>query len=272
MKAAKRIVVVFALLLILGLVVVYVSLNGIVRAAVERQATASLNLPTKLGGASLAIFGGRVGLTDLKVGSPSTFTAPEMFAVGGTRVEVSFGQLRAHPIRITRLVIDRPKLVVEQANLKFNIQALMDQIPRQPEGVEPMKLIVDELQMNNATVVFLPGLPGLQKEMVLPIPSITLRNIGTGEGNQNGVAIKEVAMTAIVALAGKAGESGKLPLDLNTALQGDLGAVTQKLRAQANQQIKGLTDKIGKELPGDAGKSIDGLRNVLGGKKDFKNK
>src|ERR1700676_2686289 len=65
MKWAKRIVLVVVALIVVGLLIVYFSLNAIVRSEVQTQSTASLNVPTTLGSAHLALFGGSVGLNEL---------------------------------------------------------------------------------------------------------------------------------------------------------------------------------------------------------------
>src|SRR6185295_1329881 len=117
---------------------------------VETQATASLNTPTKVGGASVSIFGGKVGLDDIAVSSPQGFSAPQMVSLDGLNVAVSYGQLRKDPITVDQIVIDKPNLVIEQSGGKFNFKVLMDQQPKQPEGgKEPMRLIIIDLQVNN---------------------------------------------------------------------------------------------------------------------------
>ena len=76
MKYLKWIVLGVVALVLVGLVVVYVNLNSIVRKTVQSQATASLNVQTTVGGASVNLFSGNVGLSDVKVDSPQGFTRP----------------------------------------------------------------------------------------------------------------------------------------------------------------------------------------------------
>jgi len=58
MKWIKRIVIAVIALVIVALGIVYFSINAIIRSAVQTQASASLNVPTTLDSARLAIFGG----------------------------------------------------------------------------------------------------------------------------------------------------------------------------------------------------------------------
>src|SRR5204862_5469499 len=131
----------------------------------QSQATQQLGVQTTLGGASVSIFGGNLGLKELEISSPQGFSAPRIFTLGGTDVDVSLGQLRKDPVHVQSVSIRQPMLVIEQSNGKFNFKALMDQMPqgpqqtdKTPDGKEPLKLIIDTLSVNDAQVVVKPGI------------------------------------------------------------------------------------------------------------------
>ena len=176
-------------LVLIVLLILYFRLNGIVKRTVEQQATNSLNLQTEVGGAQLSLFGGSLSLDEIQIASPQGFAAPFMLRLEEGDVKVKYGQLRQDPIRITSLVLDEPRLVIEQTNGKFNFSALTELSSRDTQ--DPMKLIIDDLQIKDATVVLRPGLPGLQNELKVPIPSLTLKNVGTGDGAENGAAARK---------------------------------------------------------------------------------
>src|SRR5437588_166934 len=139
MKLARRIALVVVLLLIVAGVIVYFYLDTIVKHAVERQSTASLNLTTTLGSARLAIFGGKVNLHELEIANPQGYAAPHMFELGDLGLGVKYGQLRQDPVHIERIQIDNPKFVLEQVDGKMNFKAAMDQIPK--SDTQPKKVI-----------------------------------------------------------------------------------------------------------------------------------
>src|SRR5437016_11921796 len=149
MRIFKWILLSLLLLIIIAAAAVYFSLNSIVRATVQTQATNSLGVQTTLGSANVSLFSGNLGLHDLEISSPAGFAAPQMFTVGGTHVDVSYGELRKDPIHVDAINIDSPKLVIEQSGGKLNFKALMDQMPQttpQPQTQkEPIKLIIDKL-------------------------------------------------------------------------------------------------------------------------------
>ncbi len=193
-KIIRRMILGVVVLVVVVLVIVWFSLNSIVRNAIQSGATASLNVPTTLEAVALSPIGGTVGLTGLDVGSPQGYTAPHMLVVGGLKVAVSYGQLLGNPVHIQKIEIDAPQLTVEQSSGKLNLQAVMDQSSSSssssstgsgaaapPSSSSQTKLIIDELDVTNAQVSFLPGLPGMTKEQDVTVPSLTLKNIGNSD-------------------------------------------------------------------------------------------
>lgn len=282
MKALKKIVLIVVLLVIVGIGAGVFYLDGIVRKTVETQATASLNVPTTLGGASVKILGGSVGLSDLNIGSPKGFSAPQMFSLGGLKVDTGgLANLRSDPLKISLIDIQKPKLVIEQSGGKFNFKALMDQIPATPESEsKPLKLIIEKLNVTDATVTIRPGIPGMDAEINVPIPSMTLSNIGNADGNANGAAIKEVVGQTVTALAAKATESDLLPAQLKQLMSLDINAVAGMLGGEFNRQLGNITKDLTKNLSGELGKAAgdvlkndagkkaeEGLKGLLGGEK-----
>src|SRR5260370_33819641 len=94
---------------------------------------------------------------------------------------------------------------------------------RESSSQRPIKLIIDELRIQEAQVVIHPGLPGVREEIAVPVPSISLKSIGSGGGSQNGPALKDVALQGIAALARSAAEAGSLPAQLKSILHVNLG-------------------------------------------------
>jgi hypothetical protein len=257
MKIFRRLLLALLILLLIAATVVYWNLNGIVRRSIETQSTASLDLPTTLRAARLSILGATLRLDDLAIASPNGFQAPQMLALGQGNIKVSYGQLRSTPVHIIEIVMDHPVLVVEQAGMKLNLQAVMDRPSKSPPNAQPMRLIIDRLAMNNSVVTLRAGIPGLDREISVAIPSITLQNVGTGEGAQNGVAVKEVVLQVATALAAKAAESDQVPEPVRMLLAGNAKELAGKL---LNDHLKQLTAQLEKKAPG-AGAALGEILN-----------
>ena len=268
-KWIKWVLLTMLALIVISATIVYFSLDNIVRSVIEEQASASLNVPTTLSSATLSIFGQSLGLSDLDVGSPPNFSSPHTLTLGGCNVAVHYDQLRGTPIHISRVTLNNAVVYVEQNNLKLNITALMDQMPQTPtsangQPAEPMKLIIDELDLTNAQVIFLPGLPGLSTQISATIPSLTLTNVGNANGNQNGVAIKEVVMQVITAMAAKAKDSVNLPPELKALLTTNLGAIATQLGGNFAAQVQNIGGTLGNVVK-QGGNGLNHLGNALNG-------
>lgn len=258
MKYLKWIVLaVFVLLLAAGLIV-YFSINGIVERKVESQATQQLNLKTELSNAQVSLFGGNLKLNGLEIASPQGFAAPHLFTLGQADLSVKLGELRSDPVHVSSITLNKPKLVIEQAGTQLNFKKAMDLIPKGPAEsttqTQPLKVVINELTISEPSVVIRPGFPGLAQEITVPIPTIVMKNIGTGDGAQNGAAIKDVVQQVITALAAQAANSNALPEQLR-----------QLLNLNVKEMIAGLAPELQKRiadvLPGDLGKAVGGLLN-----------
>ena len=281
MRPLRRTVLVLVTLLVVAGVIAYFSLDAILKRTVEEQSTKSLKLSTTLNSAHLSLFGGKLKLNQLHIGSPRGFSAPQMLMLSNIDVAVRYRQLRNDPIHVQSLTLKQPRLVIEQSSGAVNFKKAMDQMPASDSASEkPVKLIIDELKMEDAQVFIHPGLPGVRQEIVVPVPSITLKNVGSGRGSQNGAAIKDVAMVVITALAGSAAQSGSLPPELKAILQLNVGQVAGKLGAEAQKQIAAaIPGELGNRLSKVAGdpqtlakdpsNMLQGeVGGILGGKKD----
>ncbi|HEV8379167.1 MAG TPA: hypothetical protein VGP99_09985, partial [Tepidisphaeraceae bacterium] len=265
MRLFRRIALAVVLLIIIALAVVYFNLNRIVKHEIEVQSTDSLNLQTQLASARLSIFGGKFSMNDLQIASPAGFSSPRMLQLEKGAVEVSYGQLRSDPIHIKSLTLRKPVIAVEQANGKFNFQTVMDQIPKSDPNAKPVKLVIDHLKIEDATVVLRPGLPGLSQEMKVNVPTLEMHDVGSGEGNKNGAAIKDVAVLVISALAEKAGDMSNIDA-LKSQLTTAAKNVQQQAQAAINKQLQGVQEKlkgtglehVGKDLSGSLDKAIGG--------------
>jgi hypothetical protein len=145
-------------------------------------------------------------------------------------------------------------------------------------------MIIDELSIKDAAVEVRHSM--LPQPITVDIPSVTLKQIGNGDGAQNGAAIKDVVGAAMSALAAGAANSPQLK-DVSGMLKAQAHEAIAKAQKELVQQVQAITgnvtadlnktlEKTGvdpnlvKDLTGgkDPGKSVnDGLNNLLGGKK-----
>jgi hypothetical protein len=267
MTLVKRGILIVVALVVVAIGAIWLSLGHIVRSAVEREGTKSLRLATTLNTATVSLFGGKLGLHGLGIASPRGFSAPEMLEVGKARVDVRYGELRKEPIHVDALTIDKPRLVIEQSGGALNFRKAMELLPQSDPNKPPMKLVIDRIDVKEAQVVIRPGLPGLEHEIVVAVPALTLKDVGQGKGAHNGAAIKDVAMQVIGALAAKAAESDGVPGELKALLHLNVAQLAGALGADAARNLAAaLPGDLGKKLPAnpadvakDPAKALQGL-------------
>jgi hypothetical protein len=279
MKLLSRVLLVLVSVVVVVGIVAYLRLDAILKDVVQKESTASLRLATTLDSAHLSLFGGKLGLNGLRIASPKGFSAPHMMEVGKIDLAVRYSELRQHPIHVGSLTIAEPTLVIEQSGGALNFKKAADGMAPSKSSGEPIKLVIDELKVQDAKVIVRPGLPGLQQEITVSVPTLSLKDVGRGKGAQNGAAIKDVAMVVISALAAHAAESGSLPAELKSLLHLNVANVAGQLGAEARKQLAtAVPGNLGKQLsniadnPGavikNPGSALPGeLGGILGGNK-----
>ena len=265
MKTIRRIVLAVVLLIVVGVFVLYKSIDHILKVSVETEATKSLALQTTLDSASLSLIGGELKLDDLKIASPPGFAAPDMLALGSSDLKVTYGQLRSQPIHIAAITLDKPLLVIENVNGTLNFKKAADDMPKSSTASSPStpasstsssstKMVIDDLTIKDATVVVRPGFPGLPPEITVPIATFTMKNVGTGDDAQNGAALQDVVMQIITAMASHASASGKFPLDFQNLINGNISDVLKGFGDKAQKRVMAV-------IPPDISKNLNGLLN-----------
>src|SRR5688572_25561438 len=137
MKKLMWVVLALIVLVVVGVTIFLMKLDGIIQHTVETQGSKQLNVPVKLGGANLSILGGNLSLKDFELGSPAGYTAPQMFSLGKAGVTVSYSDLKGTPVKVANIELDQPKLVIEQKGQTFNFKTLIDNMPKGDPSTDP---------------------------------------------------------------------------------------------------------------------------------------
>jgi hypothetical protein len=128
----------------------------------------------------------------------------------------------------------------------------MDDMPKTdsaPSNSKPLKLIIDDLKLSNAQVV-VRGIGAA--DIPVSLPSIELKNVGTGDGSKNGAAVKDVVSQVITAMAASASNSGALSAEFKQILNANVGAAIGQLGSEAQKRVAAA-------IPGQLGQSLSHL-------------
>ncbi len=112
-KIMFRVVTVLVILVILGLAVVFLSLNSLVKKGVETVGPKLTKTEIRLKNASLSPFSGNGQLTGLFVGNPEGFKAPSAIQVGDISVGLQPSSVLSDKVIIDKVNIQGPEITLE---------------------------------------------------------------------------------------------------------------------------------------------------------------
>lgn len=192
--------IVIVLLVVVGVVALYFSLNGIIKNVVQSQGTATTGVATTLDSVHLNPFGGALALNDFELANPEGFTNPSLFKLGEADVQLQLGSLTSDEIVIDRVHLDGAEVVVAFENGKLNLTELLKQIEENagpkddaetPAEQEPAEegagksILVKDLKITNTKVrgeiSLIPGTPPVALDFTIAnIEETDFREADTG--------------------------------------------------------------------------------------------
>jgi hypothetical protein len=128
MKAKKwiiRIALGFVALLLLIVVIIYFSIDGLVRFGVERGATQATGQATSLDSAKVSIAGGSLELSGLDIDNPPGYSKSKIIAMKDCKASAQISSLLTNDVVIPEIDIDGLEVSVEQNGLKSNLADLL---------------------------------------------------------------------------------------------------------------------------------------------------
>jgi hypothetical protein len=216
-------------------------LGSIVKAGVNRFAPQITLTKVELAGAHISPLSGVGTLTGLYVGNPEGWSSERAFYLGKIHVDVAPFSLLGDHIIINEIVIDQPEFVYETKIIASNIGDLLKNIEQTtgggtkgPEAItksgKPIKMVIKKFVLQNGRVTLGVG----PASMTIPMPPVTLTDLGTAE---NGITPGAVAVAIM---------RGVTPNIVAASMQalgnagGTTGAAAAEGVKQAGQAIKNL--------------------------------
>ena len=240
--------------------------------------------PFSLDGVGINPYTGKYRITKLNLGNPKDYPVPTAFSVSNVLVDVEMSSLFTNTIHIREITIEAPYVsyvskdgtnnfewIGAHAAAKAGPKDETEEEKAEEEKGPGKKVIIDKLTIAD-TRVKLKILPEM------PIPTITLTDIGKEKGGATwsvvGNQLVEAVMTASNAVGkGLTSAIGVLGDGANTLVggatnllgnaTGALGGVTTNVLGGASAAIDSTTKAVG-----DTAKKIGNLGGLLGGDKD----
>jgi hypothetical protein len=249
MKTAIKILIGLLVILVALFAVLELSLDKIVHAGFNAAAPAALGVKASLDGAKISLVRGEASLSGLHIGNPEGFKTDGLFDLASASVHIDNSTLLSDTIVIKEIAIDGLVVTYEKGLLNSNLGALIDSLssgkeekpaqagaagekPKEEKAEKPAKkVIIEKLSITGSKMNFsITGVSG--KAMSIPLPAITLTDLGK---DKEGVTPVEAIQDVLKAIAGAAG----------TAIAGSADLLGQGLGTVA--------DNVG-----DAGKAVMG--------------
>src|SRR4051812_36929234 len=109
MKKILGIVAGLVLVVLIGAgIYVYISLSSLVKAGIETYAPRMTQTKVTVGGVSASVFGGSATISDLVIGNPSGFKAPEAISIRKASLSVDSGSVMSPVVHVKEIEIVAP--------------------------------------------------------------------------------------------------------------------------------------------------------------------
>ena len=252
----KRIAIGFAALaviLVVGVLVLYSSLGAIITKAVNSQGPEIIQAKVNLDETVLDATSGKGALHGLLIGNPKGFETESAFKMDKIEIVLDTGSLTSDTIIINKIDIQAPEVTYELGGSGSNVSAIQENVdayvkntigvsetkekkPAKKEG--GTKMVIDHVYIKGGKVNISASLFG-GKSMTVPLPDIHLKDIGK---EKKGASPGEVVKSIIGAL-NKAIVKAVAPLDLGKV--GDVaGKTVEGTKDVVEGAAKGVTDSV----------------------------
>jgi len=237
-------------LVVVALMLIVLLFSGlIIKAAVNRAGPRLLGVPVQVQSVKLSLLRGHMTLRGLHVGNPAGYKTASLFDLRTLEVDLDVLSLLKKTVIIREIRIEAPEITYERGLKNSNIGALQAQLnppgatatPAAQDKTGGKKVIIKKLTITGAKVKASITMLGGQT-LSLPLPPITLHDIGGGDKDKQGVtfatAINDV-LNAILA-------------GVSQVITGVGGVAADGVKA-AGDGLNKLGDGLGKALSGAAG-------------------
>ena len=232
------------ILFIAALCYLFLSLNTLVKKAVETVGPTITKTHVSLASANLSPFSGSGKLSGFVIGNPEGFEGPYALKLGSIAVSVDKSTLLKETIVVNSIFIRNPAVALIGTPFGNNLGKLLQNIKsgssskskeESSSSGTSKKFIVKEVVISGAKVDVAASALDQKIQQALPIPDITLRNIGS---TGSGVSARDLAIQIMTPLINAAAREG-----INTLAKQGL----QQLQQKGAQE---LGKELNKALPG----------------------
>ena len=259
----------FILLIIVLIVALWFSLDGIIRSEIQSQATAALGVQTTLADAKLNILGGSIALKGLTVYNMKGYADPHLLTMQSCDVSVSLHTLLGKTVVVKLISIRGLHISMDQNGLSNNLMAEINHLNNQQSSAASGKpaqgsggkaLTITKVQLLNTIVrlntSLIPGQSGVP--IVITLPRMVLNEPTNPNGRPLRLAglMEQILLEVARSVANNPAIPAPVRATLNTAAN-LIGSGVGTIIHGAGQGVSGVVNSLGHLLaPGT--QSADG--------------
>ena len=292
MRLFYKILIGIAVCIIVAIVALVLSIDGIAKYAVDKAGTSELGVKTHVDHIGIGLISGHSSISKLTIANPPGYNNKQFLELKSGTLDASLGELLGSNVDIDLITLKGITLDIEENKKGFNYKVIMDHAKgsdtkaekndgsTQKKDSSGKQFHIKRILIEDVTITAnLLGALGKLTKATIPIKKLEMKDVGTGD---DGVLLSKLTALIIEALLQATAEAGIK--DLPNALLGDLG---KQLGASSGVSLSGFSIDTGKGLSkigsgiadsinkgsSDVGKSIgDAIQGAIGGKKDSKDK
>ncbi|MFB3893625.1 MAG: hypothetical protein ACE15C_16555 [Phycisphaerae bacterium] len=269
MKWLRRIILLVLVLSVLVVAGVFIFIDSIAKAGIEKGGTYATGVPTEVQSVKLSLLGGTFSMDNMKIGNPQGFTSPHAIKTGRFELEVAPTSVLGSTVQVRKFVLDGMDINIDTAGVKNNISAILDHIKglggsgqpsaeaskaEKPAGDSGKKIKIDKIIISNIVAhVQAPG--GVVNIPPIKVQKLELDNVSSDD---NGATVSQIISRLIPAVLLAVTEQGKglIPGDLLGSLNKDLASTVGNLGPGAQKMFS--------QLPSDTTKGLGDVTKPLG--------
>lgn len=262
-KILVGVVVVIVVLLLAIVLTLPLTIGPIVKTAASVGGPKALGVPVSVGDVKLSPLAGSLTISQVKVGNPVGYSSKDSFGVETVHIELNLASLMSDTIVVRKILIDAPAISYESKEGKSNFDTMLanaksasaEEKAKTSTGEKKpgKKVVIEEFTLNSGKVAYASGLT-LGKTLTLPLPSVTLRDIGKASGGATFVdAVTEIINGILNGL-----------MQLVSGATGQAGDLLKSLGGSATNAAKGAQNL----LKDAAGGTTGAVKDVAGGATD----
>jgi hypothetical protein len=273
------------LLIVIGVVLLFRSINGLVETGIEKGGTYALGVPTEVDGVKVSLFGGTFAMDGMTVANPEGYPSERFMSLPSLNLAVDTGTVTSEVITIPSLALGTIGVTLDGTGGTPNYQVILDNMekfegkggggePADPSSEGP-RFVISSLVLEGAQVKVtnFTGVQQLTGDVDIAVPRVELKDVGSAEPLTTSELIELIVKTVMSTTVANAG--GVLPADLLDGLRGQLGdlAGLDELGITAIGDIGTLGEDLQKkaeetldDVKNEAEKKVkDTIGNLLGG-------